>query len=486
MRPMTRFASAVFGALFALFAHGAWASCPGYSVCPVENLKKIMASPPAQAVQANIDSTEAAALQAAQANGLTPAQELALMGEVLVFDRSLSVNGVEACALCHTPATGFAGGISALAKGGGIFPGAVLPRTGNRNPQSLAYSAFSPVLSYDAGSQTFTGGNFWDSRATGLITGSPAADQAMAPLTNPAEMGLPDPACAVRRVSLATYASLFTGIWGTQTLDITWPKNTDKICAKPNDNGANQTPLALSESDRAQATTTTQDIGLTIAAFEASTIASPFTSKYDAVQAGTASFTNAEAAGLGLFRGRGECSNCHSFVGSNPLFTSFTSFNIGVPRNPALAYLNENVADKAGYIANPAGPGYVDEGLGGFLNSAANTNKKWQAQAPLFIGTFQVSTLRNVAAKPAGKFTRAYTHNGFFTSLKMLVHFYNTRDVLPQCTGNTGIGVTCWPAPEQPANENTQFVGNLGLTEKEENQIVTFLGTLTDGYQSGQ
>jgi hypothetical protein len=58
--------------------------------------------------------------------------------------------------------------------------------------------------------------------------------------------------------------------------------------------------------------------------------------------------------------------------------------------------------------------------------------------------------------------------------------------VLPQCTGNTGIGVTCWPAPEQPANENTQFVGNLGLTEKEENQIVTFLGTLTDGYQSGQ
>ena len=62
---------------------------------------------------------------------------------------------------------------------------------------------------------------------------------------------------------------------------------------------------------------------------------------------------------------------------------------------------------------------------------------------------------------------RAYTHNGFFKSLASIVHFYNTRDVLPTCTephpedGDGMVGVTCWPAPEQPNNENHALVGNL-------------------------
>jgi hypothetical protein len=47
--------------------------------------------------------------------------------------------------------------------------------------------------------------------------------------------------------------------------------------------------------------------------------------------------------------------------------------------------------------------------------------------------------------------------------------------------GNTGIGVTCWPAPEVTANENNTM-GNLGLSAVEEADIVDFLNTLTDGY----
>jgi cytochrome c peroxidase len=72
-------------------------------------------------------------------------------------------------------------------------------------------------------------------------------------------------------------------------------------------------------------------------------------------------------------------------------------------------------------------------------------------------------------------------HNGYFSSLAMIVHFYNTRDVLPRCTGTAGIGVTCWPAPEVAANED-RVIGNLGLSASEETEIVDFLGTLTDGY----
>jgi cytochrome c peroxidase len=79
---------------------------------------------------------------------------------------------------------------------------------------------------------------------------------------------------------------------------------------------------------------------------------------------------------------------------------------------------------------------------------------------------------------------KAYGHNGYFKSLKEIVHFYNTRDVLERCEGkpDPGPGVNCWPAPEVSANLNREELGNLGLTDSEENAIVSFLGTLTDGY----
>jgi cytochrome c peroxidase len=61
-------------------------------------------------------------------------------------------------------------------------------------------------------------------------------------------------------------------------------------------------------------------------------------------------------------------------------------------------------------------------------------------------------------------------HNGVFKSLKEVVHFYNTRDV-----GN-------WPPPEVPENVNTDELGDLGLTPEEEDAIVAFMETLSDGY----
>jgi hypothetical protein len=65
------------------------------------------------------------------------------------------------------------------------------------------------------------------------------------------------------------------------------------------------------------------------------------------------------------------------------------------------------------------------------------------------------------------------------------VHFYNTRDVLPRCQADDpGEGVTCWPVPESTANMNTKTVGRLGLSDAEENQLVSFMQTLTDGYTS--
>jgi len=475
--------STKLAATLLLLTGAAHAACPGYSVCPaVDYRAEVARNPQAKAALAAIDAEEAATLVALQGNGLNFGQLVSLLGQALVLDKSLSVRGNEACAFCHDQPAGFAGGLPPFVPAGGVFPGSLTGRAGLRSPQSLAYAAFAPVLSWQATAQQFVGGNFWDSRATGLITGSPSADQASVPLTTPFEMALPDPACAVRRVALAPYGAVFGKVWGANALAIGWPAEVDAVCAHANNGGANQTPLALSPSDRARAALTVEQIGLTIGAFEESSLASPFSSKFDRVLAGMARFSAQERAGYALFTGQGQCSACHTVSGSRPLYTGFTSANIGVPRNGAVPYLSENAADRLGYVANPAGAAYVDEGLGGFLASAADTNPQWQALAGQFVGAFQVPTLRNVAARPRRAFPRSYMHNGFFTDLRTVVHFLNTRDVLPRCTGSEGVGVTCWPAPEVAANLNTTQTGNLGLSKGQEGAVVAFLETLTDGY----
>ena len=67
----------------------------------------------------------------------------------------------------------------------------------------------------------------------------------------------------------------------------------------------------------------------------------------------------------------------------------------------------------------------------------------------------------------------------------MIVHFYNTRDVLPRCNGNdAGEGTTCWPKPGSDDNLNTTELGRLGLSDAEEDALVSFMQTLTDGFMS--
>jgi hypothetical protein len=75
-------------------------------------------------------------------------------------------------------------------------------------------------------------------------------------------------------------------------------------------------------------------------------------------------------------------------------------------------------------------------------------------------------------------------HNGFMKIPKEVVHFYNTRDVLPKCGGaddRKRVGKTCWPVPEVTQHLE-QRIGNLGLSDDEENEVVEFMQTLSDGY----
>ena len=83
------------------------------------------------------------------------------------------------------------------------------------------------------------------------------------------------------------------------------------------------------------------------------------------------------------------------------------------------------------------------------------------AKAAENVGKHRVPTLRNVDKRPYASFVKAFGHNGAFKSLKQIVHYYNTRDVLPRCetAPNLKVGQTCWPAPEVAANLNTEELG---------------------------
>jgi cytochrome c peroxidase len=465
-------------------------------------------------VNTEIDATEAAALvQVPMAASLDTYHRMTLLGTAELYDKNLSVFRNVACTTCHVPETGFTGGSSFFNQTIVAQPGSVAItnatdhhpnyRLSNRKPQSYGYAPFSPILHYNATQGSFYGGNFWDFRATGLRLGNPAAEQAEGPPTNPVEMGLPDSACAVYRIATGQYRSLFELVWGSFAFAIQWPPDVEQVCSQPGPPPATDPlPVHLSGADRQTSDSAFDHMALAMAQYEAAPSVSAFSSKFDASLAGTASLSFEEDRGWELFHGKAMCNQCHldgtatqrgqrGFAPADlaPLFTDFTNNNIGIPRNDCLPWYEENVPDQYGYTANPAGAAFVDLGLGAFLAgnaSAPNPNPtEWGPLATQNNGMFQTPTLRNVDKRPRPDFVKAYMHNGYLKSLKEVVHFYNTSQALPRCPeGSPGEKVTCWPPPEVPSTLNTTQLGNLHLTEDEEEAIVAFMRTLTDGFVS--
>jgi cytochrome c peroxidase len=371
---------------------------------------------------------------------------------------------------------------------------------------------------------TFSGGNFWDARSTGFLLQSPDAEQAQHPPVDTQEMGMPDTACIAWRISQAVYRPLFELVWGVD-FDINWPSNTEQICSTPGGAIGNATPVTLSAVDRTKANNIYDHWGQSISFLEASTDISPFTAKVDANLAGTYPYTPQELAGVLLLRGKGNCNSCHldgestllrpgqtdtgTFAVQEILFTCFGYANLGLPLNPRDSIFYQSRPDGVGFTPNPDGMRFRDLGVGTFLRggpgSAPNPNAfNWLSFAPNSDGKMQTSTIRNVAMTPpqcptteAGQvdangnpipyFQKEFFHNGYIKSLKQLVHFYNTRDVYPfnvtsgHCPPGTVEKVTFWPMPEV-RNNLDMTVGNLGLTDQEENLLVIAMQLTTDGF----
>jgi cytochrome c peroxidase len=441
------------------------------------------------------------------------------LGELLNFDENFSPFRNEACGFCHMPYAGFSGPIPSVNLTMIAYPGTFHFRAGKRTAQRYTYSPMFPVLEFNIALDSFFGGNFWDARATGYKLQSPDAEQAQHPPVDTQEMGFPDTACIAFRLQQAVYRSLFTQVWG-DSLDIVFPPETEEICETPGgaaEFGTNVTPIILSPDDRTKANNVFDHWAQSVSFFEASPDVSAFSSKFDAFLDGNATLTADEMAGLKLFDGKGNCNSCHldgrgttltpnltdtsAPAASEPLFTCFGYANLGLPLNPRDAIFYQNKPDFFGFTPNPDGFAFRDLGVGTFLRSgpgsAPNPNFQWNQLAPLHDGQMQTSTARDVAMvppqcptteAPGPYFQKEFFHNGYAKSLKQLVHFYNTRDVFPfkVTSGHcTDIGKTekvdCWPMPEVPNNID-MTVGKLGLSDHEENLIVIFLQTLTDGF----
>jgi len=395
---------------------------------------------------------------------LTPKEEL---GQFLYFDENLSEPAGQSCASCHEPAFGFVDPDAGLPVSEGVIPGMF----GGRNSPSAAYAMYAPILYFDDVEGLWIGGQFWDGNATGEVLGDPLADQAMGPFLNPVEMHNPSKASVITDVAASDYADLFEQVWGAGSLG-----NVDAAY---------------------------DQVALSIAEFERTELFAPFSSQYDAylqaclVAGGDKDdcakgigkvaskvvkkyFSKEEWYGMQLFMGennndgilqKGEgamCAACHvadwtpdpgnvvvpewSPDGSiPPMFTDFTFDNLGVPKSDHPLLTN-----------NP-----VDLGLGAFVGDTDENGK------------FKVMTLRNIGL------TAPYAHNGYFLKLKDITHFYNTRDFLELCDDvkNPKPGKNCWSDPEYPLTINEDELGNLGLTDKDEDAIVEFMKTLTDGYK---
>ena len=456
-----------------------------------------------------------------------------VLGKLMNYDENISPFKNRACAFCHMPYAGFSGPIPSVNLTMIGYPGSFHFRAGKRTAQRYTYSPDFPVLEYNGTQGAFFGGNFWDSRATGYQLQSPDAQQSQGPPVDTQEMGLPDTACIVFRLSHAVYRPLFEQIWGAGSFNIKFPPNTEEICETPGGAakfGSDTQPVKLNPEDRALSNDDYNHWAQAVSFFERGNDVSPFTSKFDsylAFLAGNMSayqLTPDEKAGYDLFRGKANCNSCHldgrstaptppppegtapnsedtgAAASTRPLFTCFGSSNLGLPLNPRDAIYYQDKPDFFGFTPNPLGFGFRDLGLGTFLRSGPgswpNPNSDWVQFAPTSDGQMQTSTARDVAMSPPScptteapgpYFQKEFFHNGYIKSLKQLVHFYNTRDVYPfpvtsgHCPPGTTEKVDCWPMPEVPNNVD-MTVGKLGLTDHEEDLIVIFMQTLTDGF----
>jgi cytochrome c peroxidase len=256
------------------------------------------------------------------------------LGRKLFFDRRLSLNGTQSCAMCHIPEQGFTNNELATAVG-------LEGRDVGRNAPTLYNVAYRTRMFHDARESTLE-------------------QQAWQPIVNPREMATPSIGWALGLIrALPDYDGLFEAAF--------------------DGSGANMSTVAQA-----------------LASYQRTLLAanSPFDRWYyggeeDAIDASA-------KRGFELFTGRGSCSSCHLVGEDHALFTDDAVHNTGAgyaramgeepgPRRVALApgVFGEVSPEKLAMVSDPD----ADNDLGRY-EVTRDVADRW---------SFTTPTLRNVA-----------------------------------------------------------------------------------------
>ncbi|HEX6099841.1 MAG TPA: cytochrome c peroxidase [Thermoanaerobaculia bacterium] len=340
------------------------------------------------------------------------------LGQRLFFDTRLSSNGKVSCATCHLPDREFQDG-KPLADGVG---------TTGRRTMPVAGTAYAPFL-------------FWDGRKDSLWA------QALGPLESPVEHG--GTRAQYAHVVAANYRAEYEQLFGPLP-DLS---GVPRVAGPVPDAAAAQAWKDLTGRQRDHVTAIYVNIGKSIAAYERRIQYGP--SRFDRYvdtlartgRAPSGVLTADETAGLQLFLGKANCTQCHN----GPLLTNNEFHNTGVAAGTA-------PEPDRGRMA----------GARGVLGDEFNCRSKWSDAKPEqcaeldFMVTdaheleraFKVPSLRNVADRAP------YMHAGQLATLDDVVAHYNN-------------------APAAPAGHTE--LKPLKLSAAEVRQLTAFLRTLSGG-----
>jgi cytochrome c peroxidase len=220
------------------------------------------------------------------------------------------------------------------------------------------------------------------------------------------------------------------------------PAATARCRGKPGDKADYD---GMAANDQVAVTTVTVNAAKAIAAYVRALRCGP--GRFDQWLDGDASALNrSEQRGAALFVGAGKCVSCHS----GPHFADGKFHNVGLrPGTVAVAFTD-------------TGDRGAGEGLALALNDPLNSKGTFSdgdrgvlpaAVGAEFEGAFKTPTLRCIADHPS------FMHTGHLTSLELVVRFFNRG-------GD--------PAGFPGTNE----IGPLGLSDREQADLVAFIGAL--------
>ncbi|HWV56103.1 MAG TPA: cytochrome c peroxidase [Longimicrobiales bacterium] len=304
-------------------------------------------------------------------------------GHRLFFDTRLSSNGQVSCASCHLPGRDFQDG---KPRGTGVG-------TTDRRTMPIAGTAYSPW-------------QFWDGRKDSQWA------QALGPLESPVEHG--GDRTQYAHVIAEHYRGEYEAIFGPLPDLSGFPRHAGPVP----DPTAREAWERMTPEKREAVNQVFANIGKAIAAYERRIQFGPtrFDSYAEALvrngRAPEGVLSRDEEAGLRLFVGKANCTNCHN----GPLLTNNDFHNIGVPIAPGLA------PDRGRTLGAPQ-----------VLSDEFNCRSRYSdarpeecsalefmvAEGDALEGAFKTPSLRGVADRAP------YMHAGQFATLGEVLRHYN-------------------------------------------------------------